>query len=941
MRIGNMRPSVMRLCLGLFTLVLAAFAGVTFVNYASSPTDENVFANPRANMNLYVVRDIRAVHGTSGTREPVGPGEPGQAPSIQTGDLINLARGKPVSTPDELARSFGDVPGDSALPLSVYRPEQGDFLTYLVRKNDIPDSAVVVIKDFIEVTAVTPGGGSDRAGMKLGDLIFRINGQEFQNAQSADLILRRGQAGKALTYEILRKNRYLTLHVTLAEFGFPVALLVFCVAGMFMFGTGAFIALKRPQIRAARTLGISLMLLGYLVTNLQIRRDPDPNLFTVVRNFSVLAALLFGMTTAFWAAMLFPLERQDLTARTWIPWVGHGIALCGVIAVSIPGIPAANVVVLSFIVVLLLYFLGLRIRFRKGSTPEHKRLSRVIKYSSIFMGAASSVSFFLAATLGTLTPFWVVGVALILLTLSYLYTIGRYRLLDLHLRVKRNIQYSIVSIVWGAALAYALVGLFMSLAGTAWHVPAIVFRGASVEVVNDPHAGVPPEWTNRFLLMALGVGVWYGLWRVRKLGQAWIDKKYFRTEYDYRRAVSELGEVLARTLSMADLGTGLAARLAGLMQVKRAGVFFFREGSVSACHEAYGIDRAEWNAFCTPVEQGLSAALEGVQEHLRTEYLPAPLAASFRAHEFHLLVPVRSKARLLGAMVLGEKRSEATYREEDYAFLAAAAQQAAVAMDNAFLYEELAEKERMKHELDIARRIQLASLPQHTPALKGLDIAGVSVPAMEVGGDFFDYLNGTADRMTVVVGDVSGKGTSAALYMSKIQGILRSLHGFGLSPGDLFIRANRLLCGDMERNSFVTAVGAAFDAPARTAVLARAGHLPLYHFHAAGGAVEKITPRGLGLGLNNAGLFTSELEEKIIHYGPGDVLLFVTDGVTEAQNEANELYGEERLMSLLAVTAAAGAAAIRDALLGAIEAFAGNAAQHDDETIVVVKGITL
>jgi serine phosphatase RsbU (regulator of sigma subunit) len=932
-----MRPSVIRLLLGAFTLLLAVMAGVTFVNYASSPTDENVFALPKAAMNLYVVRDIPAVPLKRGTRERFGPDEAGPEHSVNVGDLINLVARKPVYTPEELAGALRAAPDDSSVMLTVYRPERGIFLTYLVARRDFPDSAVVVIKDFIEVTAVTSGGASDRAGMKVGDLIFRINGQGFKDAQEADLILRRGQAGKALTYEVLRKNQYRTLHVTLAQFGFPVALLVFCLSGMFMFGTGAFIALKRPEFRAARTLGLSLILLGYFLTTLQIRRDPDVNFFILARNFSVVAALIFGVATTWWSAALFPLERQDLTARKWIPWAGYALALLGVAAGWIFGQGA----LLIAIGVIFLYYIAVRIRFRKGGTPEHKRLSRIIKVCAIGVAVITAGSLFSVVYFGTLAPFWIIGVALVPLTLSYLYTIGRYRLLDMNLRVKRNIQYSLVSIVWGTALAYALLELLMALAGTEWHLPAIVFRGASVEVVNDPRAGIAPEWTNRFLLMSLAMVLWYVLWRIRRAGQAWIDKKYYRTEYDYRRAVSELGEVLARTLSMADLGTGLAARLAGLMQVKRAGVFFFREGNVSACHEAFGIERGEWLAFCTPVEDGLHAALAGVREHLRAEYLPGPLAEAFRSHEFHLLVPVRSKDRLLGAMVLGEKLSEATYREEDYAFLSAAAGQAAVAMENAFLYEELAEKERMKHELEIARRIQLASLPQNTPVLKGLDIAGVSVPAMEVGGDFFDYLNGAADRMTVVVGDVSGKGTSAALYMSKIQGILRSLHGFGLSPGDLFIRANKLLCGDMEKNSFVTAVGAAFDAQARTAVLARAGHLPLYHFQAAAGRVEKITPRGLGLGLNNAGLFSSELEEKIVRYGPGDVLLFVTDGITEAQNEADELFGEERLMAMLAANAAAGAAAIRDALLREVAGFAGGAVQHDDETIVVVKGTTL
>ncbi|HMK38198.1 MAG TPA: PP2C family protein-serine/threonine phosphatase, partial [Bacteroidota bacterium] len=200
------------------------------------------------------------------------------------------------------------------------------------------------------------------------------------------------------------------------------------------------------------------------------------------------------------------------------------------------------------------------------------------------------------------------------------------------------------------------------------------------------------------------------------------------------------------------------------------------------------------------------------------------------------------------------------------------------------------------------------------------------------------YLNGSRDHLTVVVGDVSGKGTSAALYMSKVQGILRSLHGFGLSPADLFIRANRLLCGDMEKSSFVTAVGATFDPAARSFILARAGHLPLYHFKAAERQVVSITPRGLGLGLNNAGVFTSEIEEKVVPYGPGDVMLFVTDGVIEAHSRGGELFGEERLMEVLSGRAAGSAAAIRDAVIRELAAFSEGADQHDDETIVVIKG---
>jgi phosphoserine phosphatase RsbU/P len=395
--------------------------------------------------------------------------------------------------------------------------------------------------------------------------------------------------------------------------------------------------------------------------------------------------------------------------------------------------------------------------------------------------------------------------------------------------------------------------------------------------------------------------------------------------------------MLATKLSMADLGRGIVEKIVQLMQLKRAGVFFFRDESVCCCREAYGLETGTWESFCAKDERELVRAVAQFDGEFSVDYLPEPLKSEFHGLDFRYIVPIRSKEQLIGALVLGEKLSEATFSQEDLEFLSAAARQASVSIENAFLYEELAEQERMKHELGIARRIQMASLPQHTPVIEGLDIAGQSRPALEVGGDFFDYLNGSEKAMTVIVGDVSGKGTSAALYMSKVQGILRSLHDFTKSPADLFIRTNKLLSDDLEKSSFITALGAAFDTTSHKAIVARAGHLPLYMYRPKDGSVEKITTRGLGLGLDNGKIFASELEERTLTYEPGDIMAFVTDGITEARNERGEEFGEEQLMALLQCHADLAAGEIRSRVLENVSAFAGSVPQHDDQTLVVVK----
>ena len=938
MSIFDRYPALARTVFGLLSALLAAGACVTFVNFASQPTDENIFAETPGLMTLYVTKPIPCLEGGNSAHSP-GATKVRQEDTIRVGDLLDKINGITVRDSSALGALLGPVPGDSILHLRTYRPSTRSFADNAVRMHDIPGSFPLFIRDFIAVTDVTPGGASDRAGLKVGDLLFRINGEGFKTALDADLILRRGQTGKTIVYEALRNNEQLRLDVTLARFGMPLALLILSLSGMIMMGVGGFIALKRPRIRAARVVGLALLLCGFFIATVSIRRDVNVDLFVGARDLLVGLSLIGGAAIAMRSIAFFPKERPDLLSRRWIPWVGGAIVI-GTLTFSLL---KQQVLAGAGMALLFIFYVVVNIVYRKGATAEHRKMGRLVNWAWGALGLYLVGVIVYQAIAGPnsigLNAVACLGLLVLVVTLSYLYVIGRYRLLDLNLRIRRNIQYSLVSVVWGILMANVLVNIFIALPSLNLNLPAILIHGSTIEAVDEPALASTKEWMNRFALIALGTAAWYLLWRIRKEGQKWIDRKYYRTRYDYRQAVNELTEVLATKLSMADLGAALTGKIADLVRVKRAGVFFFRSGEVSACRVGYGIEQEAWGRFCTLVENGLYRVLQDAGEHIHVDYLPPALKAAFRLSEFYLIVPVRSRQHLLGALVLGEKLSEATYRREDYEFLAAAAVQSAMAMENAFLYEELAEKERMKHELAIARRIQLASLPQKTPVVKGLEIAGSSLPALEVGGDFFDYLNGSTDHLTVVVGDVSGKGTSAALYMSKVQGILRSLHGFGLSPADLFIRANRLLCGDMEKSSFVTAVGAAFAPQEQSFVLARAGHLPLYHFLAAEKRVVAITPRGLGLGLNNAGVFSSEIEEKVVRYGPGDVMLFVTDGVTEAHNRAGDLFGEDRLVDILSGRAGENAGAIRDAIIGELAAFSNGAVQHDDETIVVIKGL--
>jgi serine phosphatase RsbU (regulator of sigma subunit) len=511
----------------------------------------------------------------------------------------------------------------------------------------------------------------------------------------------------------------------------------------------------------------------------------------------------------------------------------------------------------------------------------------------------------------------------------------------MNLRIRRNMQYVVAATSWRIGMLVLFVAMLAGLSRWDPDVPDIQLTGSSLEVRGASATGEERRPLQNILIVGIALLLTAAVWKAGSAGLSFLDRRFYRSSYDYRRAINELSAVTGRTQSMTELARGMVERLAMLMRVKRAVVLFFRDETMCCGLEMYGVDNPGWMEFCLASERAVAEALRRVRGPVPVTDLPLAVAEEFRRCELAVAVPVFSKERLIGALVMGEKESESAFHEEDFAFLSAAANQASVAIENSFLYEELAEQERMRHELGIARRIQLESLPQTTPEVKGLDIAGSSVPALEVGGDYYDYLGAHDGALTVIVGDVSGKGTSAALYMSKVQGIMRSLHGFGLGPRELLLRANALLYGDIEKRSFVTAVGARFDSAGRTAVIARAGHVPVYHFRAASGSVTRVLPRGLGLGLSPGGLFQEEIEEVSVPFAEGDVFVFVTDGVTEAEQEDGEQFGEERLMSIVGASSRENAAAVRDAIFRALERFAAGAKQGDDRTIVVVRATAL
>ncbi|HKW02432.1 MAG TPA: SpoIIE family protein phosphatase [Vicinamibacterales bacterium] len=248
------------------------------------------------------------------------------------------------------------------------------------------------------------------------------------------------------------------------------------------------------------------------------------------------------------------------------------------------------------------------------------------------------------------------------------------------------------------------------------------------------------------------------------------------------------------------------------------------------------------------------------------------------------------------------------------------------------------EKQRLDDELRIAREIQKSLLPVEPPKIDGLGVADLCEPAREVGGDYYDFFEIGPRQLGVLVADVSGKGTSAALYMAELKGLMLALSHDQRSPRRLLIDVNRRLAAHLDNRSFITMTYAVIDLDRGTLTSARAGHPPL--IVAGNGSTEVVMSNGMVLGLRLPGAgdrFEELLEEHTRPIAPGDVIVLYTDGITEAMDKDGELFGDAALTRVVAGHHQLDAAGIRERVLREVKAFVGDAEPHDDMTMVVLK----
>ena len=298
-----------------------------------------------------------------------------------------------------------------------------------------------------------------------------------------------------------------------------------------------------------------------------------------------------------------------------------------------------------------------------------------------------------------------------------------------------------------------------------------------------------------------------------------------------------------------------------------------------------------------------------------------------------LCVPIMFKSELLGVMIMANKKTGDPFSKDELRLLTIMSAQSGQLIRNSQMQIEILEKKRLEYELDLAREIQKKLLPDKPPEFEGIEIASFFQPHESVSGDYFDFFSLNNDRIGIIAADVSGHGPSAALVMTLIKGIAHTIIAEDESPGSALGKINKICSRIIPPDMFVTMLYCVIDPNTKKVILANAGHNPLLYFDHK--KMEHRLVEATGCALN----LLPEVSYEEISFNPavGDILFLYTDGLTEATNEQQNMFGIERVAELVNQNQVFPASALIGKIRDALEGHQGNAHNSDDVLMIAVR----
>jgi sigma-B regulation protein RsbU (phosphoserine phosphatase) len=549
-----------------------------------------------------------------------------------------------------------------------------------------------------------------------------------------------------------------------------------------------------------------------------------------------------------------------------------------------------------------------------------------------------AISTFSENTVMEVVPSWAlltIGFLFTLFPLSLAYTVIVQRALDLRIILRQGTRYAFAR-------------------GTLWVLQASVFAFLGFRIFRFAHTSgrlaqliAPAVFVVVVLFLRL---------RIARPLSLWLDRRFFREAYSVDQILVELSEQARSFTETEPLLQTIIERISQTLHVERIAVLlrrghFFRLQYVHGIPNTIDVSLAENSSTIRAL--GLSRAPKQVYREHPDPWLelagPAEVSVLDEL-EAELLLPLPGRSKLIGVMALGPKLSEEPYSRSDRQLLSSVALQTGLAIENSALVhhlaEEATERRRIDREIEIAREVQERLLPQSYPTVAGLDFAGFSRTAQEVGGDYYDFIALENGRLGIAIGDVSGKGISAALLMASIRAALHGLAFSGtLNLARIIAGLNQIIYDSSTSNRFVTFFFGEYDPTTRTLDYVNAGHNAPALLRPASpdnnGFCTPETPclvQRLEIGGPVVGIFSEvHYEQGRLQLQPYDVLIAFTDGISEAMTVDYEEWGEEQLVAAARTVTDRSAQEIVTAVIASADRFTAGAAQNDDLTLVVLK----
>ena len=388
----------------------------------------------------------------------------------------------------------------------------------------------------------------------------------------------------------------------------------------------------------------------------------------------------------------------------------------------------------------------------------------------------------------------------------------------------------------------------------------------------------------------------------------------------------ELGKELNSTLNQETIVNQFGYALMGQLMVGRFILYLNSEGIPEIVHNK-GFSSADIESLAPYLDA--AAKITGpilINEH-NEDWQKA-----FRSAGVAALIPLTIQGEPKGTLCLEERKGKDRLTDADLQLLYTMGGQVIISLENARLFDESLEKQRLQEELNLAREIQQGLLTSDFDLDSGWAIYGSNVPSREVGGDYFDVIKMEDGRIGVAIADVSGKGAGASLLMSNLQASLRALINVEPDLGLLVKRINKILFENTSADKFITFFIGIIDPVSRKLTFCNAGHNPPLMFSTAG-KVRQLEEGGLIIGI----LEDSEYETDSVDLAAGDKIVMYTDGITEAENDSDEEFGESRLITHVQANLSKNPEELVNSIIDEVKEFAPDISSQDDVTLLILE----